>query len=136
MLEMNFTLLHKRANKWMQFAVSLFTGWVGMLICKLTHANPGREYFAALVGIIFYTLINTVISLAHKSYFRYTVPSYYLYVFLVAVLFLSAKFLSGISIWNLEEYRMMLLSVSVFYIVISIAVRAIKYIYEAAESGF
>ena len=136
MSEINFTLVNQRANKTAQFAVSLTIGWLGMIVCKLSHANPGKEYFAGLIGIIFYAIINTVISLAHKSFFRYTLPSYYLYLFLVAILFLSAKFLSGISIWNLEEYRMMILSISVFYFIVSVAVRAIKYIYEAAEEDF
>ncbi|MDB5282756.1 MAG: hypothetical protein JWO06_1831 [Bacteroidota bacterium] len=136
MAEIDFTLVHKRAGYWVQFAVSLAMGWLGMIFCKIIHAGSGREYFAAFIGIIFFTLINTVVSIANKSFLRYTVPSYYLYILLVAVLFLSAKFVSGISIWSLEEYRMMFISTTLFYYVASVLVRAVKYIFEAAEKEF
>jgi hypothetical protein len=60
-------------------------------------------------------------------------PSFYIYIALVIVLFLSAKFFSGISIWTLSIYRNMLTSVSIFYLIISVLVRGLRLIYEAAE---
>ncbi len=133
MIEVTFTFIKKRAGPFLQLAVSLATGWVGMLICKLGHTAKGTEYFAAMVAIIFYTLINTVVSIAHKSFLRYTIPSYYIYIILVVLLLLSAKLISGISIWNLEEYRMMVVSVTMFYLIVSLLVRGVRFIYEIAE---
>ena len=136
MEEINFTIVKKRATPLVQFAVAVLIGWTGMLICKLAHTHDGEEYFAAFIAIIFFTIINTVVSIAYDSYLRYTVPSYYIYVVLVAVLFLSAKYFSGISIWTLKEYRMMLFCVSIFFLIASTFVRAIKLIVTAAENGF
>jgi hypothetical protein len=134
--EITFTIVRKKVTPLIQFAGSLAIGWTGMTICRLLHVHHGEEYFAAFVAIILFVLINVVVSLAYESYFRYTVPCYYLYILLVVILFLSAKKLSGISIWNLYEYRMMLLCISIFYLLASTMVRAIKFIYNAAEEGF
>jgi hypothetical protein len=136
MMDMDFTLASKRASPMVQALASLLIGWVGMVLCKVFGAAPGTEYFAAMVAIIFYTIINTVVSIAHTSFMRYTVPSYYLYIGLLVVVLLSAKFVSGISIWLLEEYRMMLITITMFYAVVSLLVRVMRAIYEAAENDF
>lgn len=134
--ENNFTFIQRKATIWVQAAAALFIAFTGMGICKLMQLQPATEYFAALVGIIFYTLFNTIISIAHESFFKYTVPSFYMYVGLLVVLLLSSKFISGVSIWDLYEYRNMVISVSLFYFIISTLVRAVRFIYEMAESGF
>ena len=100
-----------------------------MGICKVMNLQNGAEYFAAFIAIILFCLINIVVSLAYDSYLRYTVPCYYLYILLVVILFLSAKFLSGISIWSLYEYRMMLISISIFYFMASSMVRIVRVIF-------
>jgi hypothetical protein len=136
MFEVNFTLVKRRVGPWVQFAIALATGLLGMLVCKIAGAEAGREYFAAMVGITFFTIINTVISIGYKSYLRYTLPSYYIYILLIVILLLSAKFLSGISIWKLQEYRNMLLSVTIFYAVVSVLVRIVRFIFDMVEDGF
>src|ERR1700761_6030848 len=114
--QLNFTIAKKRFTLPLQFVVALLIGWVGMLICKFITGHPGKQFFAALIALIFYTIFNTIISLANDSYLRYTLPSYYIYIALVIILFLSARYLSGISIWTLHEYRMMMISLSIFYL--------------------
>ena len=136
MQEINFTIVQKKANPWIQFGVAVATAFTGMLICKIGRLGGGAEYFAAMVGIILYTIMNTVVSIAHRSFLHYTVPSYYIYLLLLVILLQSAKFLSGISIWNLEEYRMMIMSVTLFYFIISLLVRLLRMMYELAESDF
>ncbi|MBL0308333.1 MAG: hypothetical protein IPP77_01115 [Bacteroidetes bacterium] len=135
MAEVDFTLIHKRATPVIQAIASVVIGWGGMTICHLLQKISGEDFFAALIALIFYTIINTVISITYKSYLRYTIPSYYLYVLVVIILFLSAKWLTGISIWNVEmkEYRMMLISITLFYFVISNLVRVVRAIYNAIE---
>lgn len=135
-MDVNFTLVHKRAGLLMQVIIAVVLAYGGMLLCKLLHAEESRAYFAAFVAIIFYTIINVVVSIAHTSFVRYTMISFYVYIGLVVVLLLSAKLFSGISIWSLEEYRMMLVSISIFYVVASLLVRLIRFIYEAAEKDF
>ena len=136
MLEVNFTLIKHRINPYAQVGISIVLGWLGMLVCLLGHIPGASEYFAAFIAIVFYSLLNTVISLAHPSFFRYTVPSYYIFIALLAVLLLSARYLSGVSIWNLDIYRMMLFPIIIFYALASLLVRAVRYIYDAAEHDF
>ncbi len=136
MQEVNFTIVKKRATPLVQFVLAVLIGWLGMGICKLLHLETGTEYFAAFIAIILFCLINVVVSLAYESFLRYTVLCWYLYILLAGVLLLSAKFISGISIWNLYEYRMMLISISLFYLLASTLVRGIRLIYSAAEKGF
>src|SRR5580698_5554073 len=107
-MDFDFTLVKKKVSPFKQFGIAVAAAWIGMLICRAPGIEPGSEYFAAMIGIIFFTLINTVVSISYSSFLRYTVPSWYIYILLVVVLFLSAKLFSGISIWHLEEYRMML----------------------------
>jgi len=134
MLDVNFTLGKHRINPYIQLAITLGIGWVGMLICKLFHIPGSSEYFAAFIAIVFYCLLNTVVSLAHPSFLRYTVPSYYIFILILVVLLLSARYTSGISIWNLEAYRMMLFSITVFYVLASLLIRALRFLYDMAES--
>jgi hypothetical protein len=134
MIDLDFRLVKRRVNPWMQFALALATGWLCILICKIAGAVSGTEYIGAMIGIILFTIVNTVVSIAQNSFLRYTVPSYYIYGLLVAVLFLSAKFISGISVCQLAEYRMMLFSVTLFYFIVSILVRLVRLIYEIAEN--
>jgi hypothetical protein len=136
MLEVNFTVAKQRISPFIQVGIALGIGWVGMLICKLFNLPGAAPYFAAFIAIIFYALLNTVVSLAHASFFKYTVPSYYVFIALMAVLLLSARYASGISIWKLEEYRMMLLSIVLFYAIASILVRAVRFIYDAALNDY
>ena len=133
MLDVNFTLIKHRINPYTQAGIAIIVGWAGMLVCLLAHWQGTPEYFAAFIALVFYSLLNTVISLAHPSFFRYTVPSYYLFILLLIVLLLSARYTSGVSIWNLETYRMMLLPIVMFYAIASLLVRALRFLYEAAE---
>ncbi len=129
---MNFTIVKKRVTPWVQVVVALAIGWLGMIIAHFLHISSDAEYFVAFLAITFFCLINTIVSITYESFFRYTVPSYYLYILLVAVLLLSARYLSGISIWTLWEYRMILISVTIFYIVISGLARVLRMIYAMA----
>jgi hypothetical protein len=133
MQELNFTIVNKRATPLVQFLTCLLIGWAGIAVVRFLHLQPGTEYFAAFLGIILFTIVNTIISIASNSYVKYTVPSYGFYVALVAVLFLSSKYSSGISIWNLWEYRMMFTSVTMFYFIISTLVRAVRFLFDAAS---
>ena len=136
MQEANSVSIKKYSSPLIQFGVSLLLGWLGMGVCKLMHLQPGAEYFAAFFAIVLYCIASIVISLAYESFLRYTIPGYYLYVLLVGILLLSAKFFSGISIWTLYEFRMMLIPITIFYFVSSTLVRAMRLIYEAADKGF
>ena len=132
--DVNFTLINHRVNPYIQVGIALAIGWIGMLICKLGNIPNASEYFAALIAIVFFCLLNTVVSLSHPSFLRYTVPSYYMFILLLAVLLLSARYTSGTSIWDLEIYRMMLLPIVLFYAIASLLVRGLRLLYEAAQN--
>ncbi len=121
----------------MQGLVALVVGLIGMFVIKVGGITTGYEYFAALIAIIFFTILNTVVSVANESYTKYTVPSYGIYLGVVAILFLLAKVLSGLSVWEQSNwvYRMMITSITLFYAIISVLVRAIRFLYDMAESG-
>ncbi|HLP52337.1 MAG TPA: hypothetical protein VK154_15720 [Chitinophagales bacterium] len=125
--------VRKRASPLIQFTFAVLLGWFGMGMCKLLHKPPGAEFFAAFLAIILFCFINILVSFAYDSFLRYTMPGIYLYVILVMVLFYSAKSLSGISIWTQFEYKMMLVSVSIFYFMASFLVRGARLIIQAAE---
>ncbi len=135
-MDLNFTVVNYRVSPLVQLGIALAVGWTGMLICKIFQIPDSAEYFAAFIAIIFYCLLNTVVSLAHPSFFKYTVPSYYIFIALLAVLLLSARYISGVSIWTLNIYRMMLLPIVIFYAIASILVRAVRYIYDTAEKDY
>lgn len=120
----------------MQVVVCAVLGVAGMLLVKVLPLHPSYEFFAAFVALVFFTILNILVSLAYPSFFRYTVPSYYLYGALVVILLLTARGLSGISIWDLWVYRMMLFSLTIFYFMASVLVRAIRAIYELGEKGY
>jgi hypothetical protein len=77
--------------------------------------------------------MNAVVSVFHETFMKYTGPSWMIFIGLIVVLLLSARLISGVSIWSLREYRMMLGSIVVFYIISSLLVRLVRAIWEFAE---
>lgn len=132
----NFTIVQQKVTPVVQSVTALVIGIAGMLLVKALSLHGSHVYFAAFIALVFFTIFNTIASLGNSSFFRYTVPSYYLYAGMVVILLLCARFLSGISIWNLWEYRMMLFSLTIFYFMVSVLVRAIRAIYELGEKGY
>mgnify|MGYP006156690021 len=135
-MPLDFTIAHKKFTPWRQVAATIVIALLGMLVVKFSTLPAEYEYFVVMVSLVFFSIFNTIISLAYPSFFRYTVPSWYLYIAMAAVLLLTAKLLSGISLWDLWAYRNMLLSLTVFYFIISLLVRVIRGIYELGEKGF
>ncbi|MBL7776666.1 MAG: hypothetical protein JNK66_00065 [Chitinophagales bacterium] len=113
-----------------QVVLAVAIGLVGMLTAHYGNFENGTEYFAVLVAMIFYVLTNSIVSISESSIYKYTLPSIYSYIAFSAALLLLAKFMSGISIWNLWEYRMMVVSLTFFYFVLSFLVRVIRFVLE------
>lgn len=113
-----------------QVTLAVAIGLVGMLTAHYGNFEKGTEYFAVLVAMIFYVLTNSIASISERSIYKYTLPSIYSYIAFSAALLLLAKFMSGISIWNLWEYRMMVVSLTFFYFVLSFLVRVIRFVLE------
>lgn len=128
-----FASVKKKATPFIQFAGSFAIGLAGMGITQLFPAYKTEAYFAALVSVIFFCLVNIVVSLMFDSFLRYTVLSFYLFLLLLVGLFFIAKQLSGISIWDRYEYKMMAVTVILFYILSSLVVRVMLFFYEAAK---
>jgi hypothetical protein len=105
----------------------------GMVFCHFAWRGGAFEFMAAFSGIVLYSLMNSVVSVFHESFVKYTWPSWMIFVGLLLVLLLSARLISGISIWTLHEYRMMLSSIVAFYIITSLMVRLIRTLWEFAE---
>jgi hypothetical protein len=106
----------------------------GMVLCHFIFKGDSFEFMAAFVGIVLFSLMNSVVSVFHESFIKYTWPSWWFFLGLLVVLLLIARLISGVSIWALREYRMMLGSIVVFYIITSLLVRVIRAIWEFAEA--
>ena len=126
--------ISNRFTPLVQTLTCLLLSLVGILFCHFAFRGSSFEFLAAFSGIMFYSLMNPVISVFHESFIKYTWPSWLFYIALIVVLLLSAKLISGTSIWALPEYRMMLGSIVAFYIITSLMVRVIRAIWEFAES--
>ena len=125
----------KDASPLRQAVISAIIALACMLLSKLFLPNEGFEFAGAFVGIVFFCLMNSVISIFNEHFTKYTLPSYGVFIGLTAILLLTAKLISGISIWQLKEYRMMLTSITLFYFVVSLLVRLIRAIYIFAEES-
>ena len=106
---------------------------VGMIICHFIFRGDSFEFMAAFTGIVLYCLVNSVVSVFHETFMKYTWPSWMIFIGLLVVLLLLARLISGVSIWSLREYRMMLGSIVVFYVISSLLVRLVRAIWEFAE---
>jgi hypothetical protein len=111
-----------------------FFAIVGMVLCHYIFRGGTYEFMAAFCGIMFYSIMNPVVSIFYETFAKYTWPSWGLFIALTVLLLLFARLISGVSIWNLAEYRMMITSILFFYIVSSLIVRLIRMIWEYAES--
>lgn len=115
-----------------QFGGSIVLGIVVALFSFLFLPGNANEFSGAFIGILFYAIINNVLSIFNSSFKKYSLPSYGYYFLLVAMLLLFAKFLSHKSIWELPEFRFMFSAVTIFYLTTSVLVRIIRAIYEFA----
>jgi hypothetical protein len=107
---------------------------VGMVFCHFVFKGDSFEFMSAFTGIVLFSILNTVLSVMHESFVKYTWPSWWIFLVLLFLLLLSARLISGTSIWKLAEYRMMLGSIVAFYIIISLLVRLVRTIWEFAEN--
>ena len=105
----------------------------GMVLCHFIFRGGTFEFMAAFTGIVLYSLLNSIISVFHETFMKYTWPSWIIFIGLIIVLLFCARYISGVTIWSLNEYRMMLVSIVAFYIITSLMVRVIRGIWEFAE---
>ena len=127
-------IISKNISPLKQALGSAIVSLLGIVLCHFILGKGNYEFMAAFSGIVFYCIMNSIISVFHDSFIKYTMPSWGLLVALLIFLLLAARLISGISIWSLPEYRMMLGSIAVFYIMISLMVRLIRLIWEFAEN--
>jgi hypothetical protein len=106
----------------------------GIAGTKLLGMDTSYQFLASFIGIVVYSLINVMISIFHESFVRYTMVSWWLYAGLTGGLLLAARFISGVSIRTHAEFIQMLISLTIFYVVTSILVRAIRAVWQFAEN--
>lgn len=117
-----------------QGVLSLIIGIVGMLIAKIAGIESYFVFVFSFVAIVFYSLMNNVLSIFQPSFQKYTYPSWGIFVILVVVLLLGARTLTGESIQQHGEFIKILLSVVLFYFVLSLMMRIIRAMWEFAEN--
>lgn len=122
----------KKLSPPFQFGGSIVLGILVALLNFVFLPGNANEFSGAFIGILFYAIINNVLSIFNGSFTKYSLPSYGYYFLLVAMLLLFAKFLSHKSIWELPEFRFMFSSITIFYLTASVLVRVIRAIYEFA----
>lgn len=105
----------------------------GMVICHFLFIGGAYEFMAAFTGIVLFSIMNSVVSVFHETFVKYTWPSWLIFIALLVILLLCARFISGSSIREHREYVMMLSSIVAFYIISSLLVRIVRAIWEFAE---
>ena len=124
----------KRFSPLVQAICILVLSLVGIVGTKLLGIGSSYQFLTSFMGLGVYCLINVIISIFHESFVRYTMISWWLYAGLTVVLLLAARFISGVSIRAHAEFIQMLISLTIFYVVTSILVRAIRAVWQFAEN--
>jgi hypothetical protein len=78
-----------------QGVLSIMIGIVGMLMAKIIGVESCFVFIFSFVAIVFYSLMNNVLSIFHESFQKYTLPSWGVYAILIVVLLLTARALTG-----------------------------------------
>jgi hypothetical protein len=117
-----------------QGVLALIIGVVGMLMAKIIGTESYFIFIFSFVAIVFYSLINNILSLFHTSLKKYTYPSWAIFIILIVVLLLGARVLTGESIQEHKEFIKILMSVGLFYFLLSFMMRIIKAMWEFAEN--
>ncbi|MFN8276349.1 MAG: hypothetical protein U0T84_02595 [Chitinophagales bacterium] len=123
----------QRFMPWWQWLACLLIGLIAAGIAHAAVPHGGYEFAGAFLGIVFYCLLNALVSVFHPSFLWYTLPSWALFLLLLIVLLLVARFISGSSIQAFPEYILMLKSVVGFYLIVSILARIIRALWQFAE---
>src|SRR5690606_8449551 len=113
---------------------SLALGLAGIVVTKMSGMETSYQFVFAFTGIVVYCLVNAIISVFRDSFVRYTLVSWWIYIGLVIVLILADRFISGESIQTHKEFIQMLISLSIFYVVVSVMVRIIRAAWQFAEN--
>ena len=118
-----------------QAAVALLFGLAGIVVTKFVFSETYYQFLFAFTGIVIYCLANVIISVSHDSFVRYTIVSWWLYIALIIVLLLTARFVSGEHITqHNKEFIQMLVSLTLFYVLASLAVRGIRAILDFIDN--
>lgn len=125
---------NKTFSPLLQAACSLVLGLVGIVVTKILGEETFYQFVFAFTGIVVYCLVNAIISVFRDSFVRYTLVSWWVYIGLVIILLLFARFISGESIQSHKEFIQMLISLSIFYVVVSVVVRIIRAVWQFAEN--
>lgn len=116
----------QKATPIIQASITVALSLTLIVLSKLSGFATYYQFLLAFIGIAVFCLFNLIISISHSSFVRYTVLSWWMYIALIILLLLAARFSSGVSIQQHPEFIQMLISLSIFYIVGSIAVRGIR----------
>ena len=124
----------KRIPPVVQTCIGFLLGLGSIIVINVTKPEVAAEFMGVFTGILFFILINCLLSLFHPSFQRYTLPSFLFYILLLAGLLQAAKRFSGESIWNHGAYQGMAVTLSLFYVVLSFLARIIRAIYHFTTS--
>lgn len=123
----------------MQAAVVYGVGFVLMLLGWLLHkahvlsGDPLFAWSIAAAFMLFFALINSLLSLRADNFQQYWGRSMYSYIGLALSSALTARMFSGIPIDEAGSYRWIYIVVTVGFIVFLVMVNTVKRIVEFAE---
>jgi hypothetical protein len=117
-----------------QALFAIFFGLIGMALAKIFSAPNYFCVVLSFVSIVFFSLVNNILSIFQTSFKQYTLPSWGAYASIVIVVLMMARLISGDSIQKHPEFLKILFSVSLFYIVLSVLMRVIRAMWEFAEN--
>jgi len=121
--------LLQRVSPITQTIVVLAFAGISMLILAQTSQNPEMEWMITCSALGFFVWQNILLFFLRKTqWLRYTLQSFALFLVLSVCLLTLASQISTTSIANLREYRVLLLTTFVFYILGTMVATLMKYI--------
>lgn len=107
----------KKATPFVQFIFIAFVSLLGILFSKyLFHSDDYIQYIACF-GVVFYAVTNPWLCLLTSDNKKYIITSFLLYATIILFAYGLVYFFTGQYIFNSFEIRLMLISISFYYVV-------------------
>ena len=129
---------HSYLKKLNPFSQCVFSLVFGSLFVLLAHFRFGTDYaisFAICTGIVFYAIVNPLIGIFHEQPLRYLISSLAGYVVLIFALPTVAHLLGWSWVYSALDFKIILISVTFYYVVAFASIRAMKAFLDFSGGG-
>lgn len=125
----------KRLNPLAQCLYSLVFGIALVLLAHFRFQTDYAVSFAICSGIVFYAIVNPLIGIFHERPLRYLMSSIAGYIVLTIALPSVAHWLGWAWVYSALDFKIILISVSFYYVVAFASIRAMKAFLDFSGGG-